>query len=65
MIEQPQPKNLELKGVIKDRNLIIFVDFDSTHNCIDIVVSKQLNLFAYATKDFIMMDTNGKKVEEV
>jgi hypothetical protein len=38
---------------------------DSTHNCIDIVVAKQLNLFVYPTKDLTVMVTDGQKVKEV
>jgi hypothetical protein len=68
MTGKPQPKTLKLKGVIKDRNITILVDSGSTHNCIDIVVAKQLNLFVYPTKDLtikVLMEKRSKKLEDV
>jgi hypothetical protein len=39
-----QPKTLNLKGIIEDRNAMILVDSTGTYNCIDINVAKQLNI---------------------
>ena len=45
MTRKLQPKTLNLKGVIKGRNVIILIYFGNTHNCIGIVLTKQLNIF--------------------
>jgi hypothetical protein len=45
-----KPKTLKLKGIIKNINVIILIDFDSTHNYVDINFSKKLNLFIYHTR---------------
>lgn len=53
MTGRSQTKTLKLKGDIKDRNItilidsrnvMILIDSDNIHNCIDIIVAKQLNL---------------------
>jgi hypothetical protein len=62
---KPQPRTLKLKGVIKDRNITILVDSGSTHNCIDIDVTKKLNCFIYPTRDLIVKVANGQQVKEV
>jgi hypothetical protein len=59
---KPQPKTLQLKGVIKDINLTILIDSGSTHNCIDIDVAKKLNCFIYPTKDLTVKVANGQRV---
>jgi hypothetical protein len=64
-MRKSQPKTLKLKGIIKSRNVMILVDSNSTHNCIDINVAKQLNLFVYPTKDLTVMVVNGQKVKGV
>jgi hypothetical protein len=65
MTRKPQPKTLKLKGVMKDRNLTIIVDYGSSHNCIDIGVIKKLNCFIYLTRDLTVKVANGKRVKEV
>ena len=62
---KPQPKTLQLKGVIKDINLTILIDYGSTHNCIDIDVAKKLNLFIYPTKELTARVSNGQKIKEL
>jgi hypothetical protein len=65
MTGRSQPKTLKLKGVIKDRNVTVVIDSHNTHNCIDIIVAKQLNLFVYPTKDLTITVVDGQKVKEV
>lgn len=65
MIGKPQPRNLNLKGVIKDRNITILIDYGSTHKCIDIDVAKKPNCFIYLTRDLTVKVANGQRVEEV
>jgi hypothetical protein len=62
MTGKSQLKTMKLIGIIKDRNVTILVDFNSTHNCIDINFAKKLNFFVYVTKDFTIMIVDGKKV---
>jgi hypothetical protein len=56
---------LKLKGIIKSRSIMILVYSGSTHNCIDINVAKQLNLFVYSTRDLTLTVTNGQNFKEV
>jgi len=65
MTGKPQAKTLKLKGVIKDRNLTILIDYGSTHNCIYIDIAKKLNLFIYPTKDLTIKVANGKNIKEL
>ena len=60
-----QLKTLKLKGIIKNRNIMILVDSHSTHDCIGINFSKQLNLFVFPTKDLTVMSADEQKVKEV
>jgi hypothetical protein len=65
MIGKLQLKTLKLKGIIKNRNVIILVDFNSTHNHIDINFAKKLNLFVHPIMDLIVMIVDGNKVKGV
>jgi hypothetical protein len=60
-----QPKTPNLKGIIKNRNVMILVDPNSTNNCIDIDVTKQLNHFEYPTMDLIVTIVDEQKVKGV
>jgi hypothetical protein len=48
---------------VKNRNVIIIEDSSSTHNYIDIDVTKQLNLFVYPSKELKVMVNDGEKVK--
>jgi hypothetical protein len=65
MIGKLQPMTLKLKGIIKNRNVTILVDFGITHNWVDINFAKQLNLFVYPTKDLTVKIVDGHKVKGV
>jgi hypothetical protein len=60
-----QPKTLKLDGIIKNRNVTIVVYSYSTHNCIDINLAKQLNLFVYSIEDPTITIVDGQKVKGV
>ena len=60
-----QPKTLKLKGVIKDRNVIVLMYFKNTHNYIYINFVKKLNHLVYPSKDLLLIIIDGKKVEGV
>ena len=38
--EKVEPKRLHLKGTIKNKNITILVDLGSTHNLVDIKMTK-------------------------
>ena len=65
MVMKSQPKTLKLKGVIKDRNVILLIYSKNTHNCIYINFIKKLNHLVYPSKDLLLIIIDGKKVEGV
>lgn len=64
-MRKSQPKTLNLKAIVKNRNVMLLVDFDNSHNCLDINVTKQLNFFVYSTKDLTIMITDGQRVNAI
>jgi hypothetical protein len=58
-----QPKKLNLKAIFKSRNVKMLVGFRSTHNFIDINVTRQLNIFLNHTKDLTIMVINGQTIK--
>jgi hypothetical protein len=58
-----EPKTLKLKGSIKNKNIIVIVDFGSTHNFMDINLEKPLNLLVYPVKDLIIKVVDGQQVK--
>jgi carbamoylphosphate synthase small subunit len=48
-----------MKGIMKNKKIIILVDFGSSHNCIDNIVIKQLNPFVYPTNDLTVNIVDG------
>ena len=42
----------------------MLVNFGSTHNCIDIDIVKQLNLFIYPTKNLSVKVVDGHQVND-
>ena len=65
MVMKSQPKTLKLKGLIKDRNIIVLMYSKNTHNCIYINFIKKLNHLVYPSKDLLLMIIDGEKVEGV
>ena len=65
MAKKSQPKTLKLKGVIKDRNVIVLMYSKNTHNYIYINFVKKLNHLVYPSKDLLLMIIDGQKVEGV
>jgi hypothetical protein len=59
-----EPRTLKLKGSIKNKNITILVESGSTHNFMDIILAKQLNLFVYPMKDLIITIVMVKKSKE-
>jgi len=47
IIGRMEPRTLKFKGSINDKNVTILIDFESTHNFVDIDVAKQPNLFIF------------------
>lgn len=62
MVMKSQPKTLKLKGVIKDRNVIVLMYSKNTHNYIYINFVKKLNHLVYPSKDLLLMIIDGQKV---
>ena len=60
-----QPQNLKLKGHIKNENVTVLVDTGSTHNFLDIRVSRKLKLFVQPVPNMKVMVINAKKIEKV
>jgi len=59
------PKTLNLKGIIRGRNVNILVDSRSIHNCLNIDLTKQLNLCVCPIKDLTMIVALGKRFKEI
>ena len=59
------PQTLKHKGHIKNSNVVVLFDTGSTHNLIDVSVSKSLNLFIYTLPNVKVMVANGKKIKKV
>jgi hypothetical protein len=60
-----KPNTLRMKGNLKGKDITILVDSGSTHNFVDINLTKQLNLFVYPVKDFMVTTTEGQLIEGV
>jgi hypothetical protein len=60
-----EPQTLKLKGHIKKDNVIVLINTESTHNFFDISVARNLKLFVYPVPDMKVMETDGKKIENV
>ena len=63
--KESQSQTLKLKGIVKNRKVTILIDYGSTLNCIDINVTKQINLFVYPSKDLIVRVVNGYPVNNI
>jgi hypothetical protein len=47
------------KGYIKNKNVIVLIDYGSTHNFIHYKLAKDLNFFIYPAPEFQVMIANG------
>ena len=56
---------MKLRGHVKKENVTILTDTRSTHNYIDMNVSKRLNLFIYSTTDIRVVVSDGKKINGI
>jgi hypothetical protein len=55
-------KDAETWRTCKNKEATIFLDSGGTHNFIDIIIGKRLNVFIYPTKDLTMMVANGEEI---
>jgi hypothetical protein len=53
------PQTLEIKGYIKNKKVIVLIDYGSTHNFIHYKLAKALNCFIYPVSEFQVMIENG------
>jgi excinuclease UvrABC ATPase subunit len=53
------PQTLKIEGYIKNKKLIVLIDFGSTHNFIHYKLAKALNCFVYPTIEFQVMIADG------
>ena len=53
------PQTLKIKGYIKNKKVIVLIDFGSTHNFIHYKLTKALNCFVYPVPEFQVMIANG------
>jgi hypothetical protein len=60
-----QSQTLRLRGHVKKENVTILIDTWSTHNFIDVNVTKRLNLFIYPTTNRKVMVAKGKKIDSI
>ena len=60
-----QPQTMKLKGHIKNNNVSILIDTDTTHNFINVNLAKIFNLFIFPMPNMKVMVADGKKIENV
>jgi hypothetical protein len=65
IIGKMEPSTLKLKGSIKGKNITILVDSGSTHNFVDINLTRQLNIFVYLVRDLMVTTVDGQQVKGV
>ena len=53
------PQSLKIEGYIKNKKVIVLIDYGSTHNFIHYKLSKALNCFVYPTPEFQVMIADG------
>jgi hypothetical protein len=56
---------LKLKGSLKGKYITILVDSGSTHNFVDINLTRQLNLFVYLVNDLTVTIVDGQPIRGV
>jgi hypothetical protein len=52
-------QTLKIKGYIKNKTVIVLIDFGSTHNFIHYKLDKDLNCFVYPAPEFQVMIADG------
>jgi hypothetical protein len=60
-----QPQTLKLKAHIKNDNVTVLIDTESTHNFLDIKIARKLKLFVYPVPDMKVMVADGKNIVNV
>ena len=60
-----QPQTLKLKGNIKNENVTVLIDTESTHNFLDIRVARKLKLFMHQVPYMKVMVLDGNTIEKV
>jgi hypothetical protein len=65
IIEQMKPNTLKLKGILKEKDIAILIDSRSTHNFMDINLTRKLNLFMYPIKGLTVTTANGQPIEGI
>jgi hypothetical protein len=53
------PQTLKIEVYIKNKNIIMFIDFGSIHNFINYILTKLVNLFIYPKLEFQVMIVDG------
>ena len=53
------PQTLKIEGYIKKKNVIVLIDYGSTHNFIHYKLSKAINCFIYPAPEFQLMSVDG------
>ena len=53
------PQTLKIEGRIKNKKVIVLIDWGSTHNFIHCKVAKELNCFLYPALECQVMVANG------
>jgi hypothetical protein len=53
------PQTLNIEGYIKNKKVIVLIDFGSTHNFIHYKLAKDLNIFVYLAPEFQVMIADG------
>jgi hypothetical protein len=60
-----QPKNIKLKGHIKNDNVIVLINIGSTHNFLTIKIARKLKLFVYIVPNMKVTVTDDKQIGNV
>ena len=60
-----QPQTLKLKGHIKNENVTVLIDTESTHNFLDIRVARKFKLFVHPVPYMKVMVLDGNTIEKV
>jgi hypothetical protein len=53
------PQALNIEGYIKNKKVIVLIDYGSTHNFVHCKLAKALNCFIYPVSEFQVMIENG------
>ena len=60
-----QPQTLKIKGHIKNNNITVLIDSDSTHKFVNVNLAKVFNLFIRLVPNMTVMIADGKKIDNV